>query len=59
LALAALADTDRAIVRRALTCLAIVGTPEDVSAITPLLEDEDAEVRKDARTSIFEIERGV
>jgi HEAT repeat protein len=59
IALSALDSDDRAVVRRALTCLAIVGAAEDIQAVKPLLEDQDADVRKDARTSIFEIERGV
>lgn len=58
-ALSELGDSDRDVVRRALTCLAIVGSPEDVPLLTPLLEDENTDVGKDARTAIFEIERGV
>jgi hypothetical protein len=58
-ALELLADDDTAVVRRALTCLAIVGLVEDVLALQPLLEHLDSDIRKDAKTAIFEIQHGI
>jgi hypothetical protein len=57
--LALLAHDDPLVVRRALTCLAIVGTPADVAFVEPLFDHVDTDVKKYARTAIFEIERGI
>ena len=58
-ALETLGENDPGMLRRALTCLAIVGADEDVPAVQPLLEHPDADVRKDAKTAIFEIQHGI
>ena len=54
-----LGTDDSALLRRALTCLAIVGAPLDVAALEPLLAHSDHAVAKDAKTAIFEIEHGI
>jgi hypothetical protein len=43
------------LIRQALQCLAHVGEPNDVQALTSLLQHEDPLVVRDARTCIFEI----
>jgi hypothetical protein len=55
----ALGSDDSALLRRTLTCLAIVGQPVDVAAIESLLAHSDPAVAKDAKTAIFEIEHGI
>jgi hypothetical protein len=57
--LQALLDDDSVLLRRALTCLAIVGEPSDVPLAQSLLEHTDPDVRKDAKTAIFEIQHGI
>ena len=57
--LEAVASDDAALLRRALTCLAIVGAPADISVIQRLLTHADPHVARDARTAIFEIEHGI
>ena len=57
--LEALDSDDPPLLRRALTCLAIVGASEDVPTIQPLLAHSDSDVARDAKTAIFEIEHGI
>ena len=57
--LEALDSEDSALLRRALTCLAIVGAHADVPAIQRLLGHGDADVAKDAKTAAFEIKHGI
>jgi hypothetical protein len=54
--LAAVAENDVDIVRRALQSLAFVGKTEDVAHLQELLRHPAAQVAADTRTCIFEIE---
>lgn len=52
-----LQDEDVTVVANALTCLFVVGIPDDVSLVEPLLTHPDESVRKAAQTCLFEIRR--
>jgi hypothetical protein len=56
-ALKALETDDSDLLRRGLTALAFVGRIEDATVVDALTQHADADVAKDARTSLFEIRR--
>src|SRR2546430_9772882 len=55
-ALTALDADDTELIRRGLTALAFVVTPDDLSRVKQFLVHKDTDIAKDAKTCVFEIE---
>ena len=56
-ALRQLTDERPEMVDRAVSCLFVLGTADDLGAIRPLIDHGDVRVQKAARTCVFELER--
>ena len=52
-----LGDSNEDVVRNALSCLFVLGTTTDVASVEPLLQHSTEDIRKAARTCLFEIKR--